>query len=29
MIGTLKVKPGEDIDDAKLPACATLYLGKN
>lgn len=25
----VKVKPVEDIDDAKLPACATLYLGKN
>lgn len=25
----VKVKPGEDIADAKLPVCATLYLGKN
>jgi len=25
----VKVKAGEDIADAKLPACATLYLGKN
>lgn len=24
----VKVKAGEDIADALLPACATLYLGK-